>query len=222
MPKNQYTPQISAIHNAVMQKVQLQKPTSKWGIYATNIIAKLIFIISFLASLSLAIWFTNNLINNRPLLIPSLFDISGIEWVWSPELLGLAVLFYYFALSTKALPSLNSLKLAGLATVFALAIFVNLAFQTPTTQALQTNIKTPYNNLPLRQLSRDNHINTLLNNHKFYGLVISQTNKEIQINHGGVVRSFAVSKGIPNLNNQIIEVTFYPASDSVITYNILN
>jgi hypothetical protein len=205
----------------IMNRIKNENPTNKWLVLGTKYGKNTLSVFFVGTSGCLTIWFINNLINNRSLLGPSLFDISGVEWVWSPELLGMAVLFYFMGVSLQKPLAGNTLRLAGFGAITSFAIFVNLTLFTPTTLAFQSNIQTDYNKLGYRVFSRDNHVKMLMDTNTYYGIVATQTPESIIINHGGINKKFTVSKSIPDITKKIIQITF-DKEFKVSSYTILD
>jgi hypothetical protein len=187
-------------HLRVMDRVKNTTPVKKWVIVSGSIGLQLVSLISLVLSGGFVSWFINNLINNKALLQPSLIDLSGVEWVWSPELFGFALFFYFVGVSIQKPFSEQSLKFVGFGAVSGLAIFLNLVLLTPTTQAFQSNLQPQFNQLGYRVFSRDAHVQALMDHGTYYGIVTSQNESIIKIDHGGVIKSFNTKT---NLSNQI-------------------
>jgi hypothetical protein len=216
-----YPDTISAIHKRVMSRVEFEKPTPAWKLIFGNYLINTLCIICLVLSAGLITWFINNLIQNRVLLRPSLIDISGIEWVWSPELLLLALGTYTVAVLLQKHISFSVFKYAGIGVLIGFGILTNTVFSAPTTQAFQSNIQPQYNSLGYPQFSRDYHVKVLLDNNKYYGLVINQNTETntMEINHGGIIKSFKTPVDMPKLVGQPVEVKF---QNSGVEYLILS
>lgn len=195
-------------HKRVINRIGTEQPTKKWILLAKKYISNILSITFLLLSIIIFIWFINNLIGNGAFLRPSLADVSGIEWVWSPELLGLAVLFYFVSISLQKSLNDSLFKFIGLGTMVAFAMFINIAFYTPTTLAFQSNIQPSFNSLSYRQFSRDYHIKILMEKDIYYGVVIAQNGNSLEIDHGGVVKTFILNFKVADLLNKPIKVEF--------------
>jgi hypothetical protein len=195
-------------HTKILQRIQNEVPTQKWLLQAKSYGSVVLCLLLIVLSSVLFTWFVNNLLVNRVLLRPSLLDVSGVEWVWSPELLGLGLVLYFAGISLQK--SLNSIsfKLAGLGAVAAFAVFINIALFTPTTLAFQSTIQPDFNKLGYRVFSRDNHVKVLMEHGTYYGVVVSQINDSIEINHGGIIKSFKIKSSTPNLTGKPVQIEF--------------
>jgi hypothetical protein len=195
-------------HLRVMDRVKNTTPVKKWVIVWGHIGLQLVSLISLVLSGGFISWFINNLINNKALLQPSLIDISGVEWVWSPELFGLAIFFYFVGVSIQKPFSEQSLKFAGFGAVSVFAILLNLVLLTPTTQAFQSNLQPQFNQLGYRVFSRDMHVKALMDHGTYYGIVAYQNNGIIKIDHGGIVKSFNTRVNFSNQIAKPIQIEF--------------
>jgi hypothetical protein len=195
-------------HEHVMSRVKVQKPTPRWQLIIVNILNKAIIAGCLLLSLGLSTWFVHNLMTNKPLLTPALIDISGVLWVWSPELFLFGIVFYTISMTRIDFSLFRYTKLLGFGAVAGLAILINIVLATPTTQAFGNNVNIKYNSLEYRILSRDNHVKALLEHDTYYGLVTKQDANLIEINHGGVVKSFIMPANTPILAGKLVEVDF--------------
>jgi hypothetical protein len=203
-----YTKSLNKQHDDIMNRIADEYPTNKIVLLSIVYLRRFLLIFCISVSLIISVWFLNNLINYKLLLKPSLTDISGIEWIWSPELFGFAVLSYLIGYSLQRSFTGSIFRFVGFSAVLALAVFVNIIFYTPTTLAFQSYIQPDFNKLGYRIFSRDNHINALLEKDVFYGIVISQNGNNVEINHGGVTKSFVLKSCDENLLNKPIEIQF--------------
>lgn len=208
-------------HKRVLNRIGTEYPTKKWILLTRKYVSNILSIAFLLLSTVVFVWFINNLIRNEPFLRPSLVDISGVEWIWSPELLGLAVLLYFIGISLQKSLNTSFLKLSGLGIVMVFAIFINIALSSPATFAFQTNIQPQFNSLAYRQFSRDNHIKILLDKDIYYGIIVEQTSKSVSINHGGIIKTFVVRQHIPNIDKNSVQITF-DKNLNVLGYTILD
>jgi hypothetical protein len=219
-----YTKSLNTQHAKIMNRLAGKHPTSKLVLVSQKYTKLTLSIIFIGMGSAVSVWFVNNLMNNRVLLQPSLVDISGVEWVWSPELLGLAILLYFIGVSLQKSLSENTFRLAGLGAMAVFAVFINIAFLTPTTLAFQTNIQPDFNKLGYRVLSRDNHIKILLEKDTYYGVVTGydEQNNLVQVDHGGVIKSF-VSKPskVNNLINKTVKIQFEKQGEIFILRSIV-
>lgn len=208
-------------HKRVMSRIGTEQPAKKWILLTKKYTFSILSIILLLLSTVVFTWFINSLIKNEVFLRPSLIDISGIEWIWSPELLGLAVLFYFLGISLQRSFDDSLFRFAGLGVIAIFAVFINIVLSTPATLAFQTSIQPQFNSLGYRQFSRDNHIKILLDKDTYYGIAVDQTSKSVSINHGGIIKTFVIKQNIPNMAKKSVQITF-DKDLNVLGYTILD
>jgi hypothetical protein len=189
--KNQLVTSVNNVHRAVVDFTKRAVPIPKWRIRALQFFKTSIFLICTTLAMGFGVWFFVRVQENMPLLQPSLFDISGIFWIWNIELFATAFLFWIFALALQKVLDNNILLQRVIFGVPIFTVICSIFLFTPTAQALQvSNLSTNWDKTLYRKFQLNRHIQKLAEKNTFYGLVTSAQNNTLHIDHGGIELDF--------------------------------
>ena len=205
---------LTTIRSRIDRLVHNANPISKSTLIFTDIVQSVCIFLSLVLCLSGLSWYGQHLYTSKSLLLPSLFDFSGIMWVWSPELIipiiGLCGVFYLISRHKIVTPIVIRYSFVS----FALTLLFKFTFFTPITQAITVSVPMQSYMTSSYHLSyRDSHVKKLLENGKYYGALTAISEKNgvqiIDIDHGGVVETFVNSKNVslPE-KNTLVTLTF--------------
>jgi hypothetical protein len=186
--KNQLVTSVNNVHRAVVDFTKQAVPIPKWQIRTLQFFITSVFLICTTLALGFGVWFFVRVQENVPLLQPSLFDMSGIFWIWNIELIATAFLFWIFALALQKVLDNNILLQRVLFGVPIFTVMCSIFLFTPTAQAIQvSNLSTNWDKTLYRKFQLNRHIQKLAEKNTFYGIVTDVQGNIVRINHAGVV-----------------------------------
>jgi hypothetical protein len=212
MNKSQLTKSVSLVHASVMNEIQGRNPISQW-VMLLRFIGKcmLVFFIT-LMFVDIVLLVVKHFVSSYRLLGEAIIGFNGFVWIWSPELVFVAIIMGVLGVFVvKKLFSIHSFlqpMLLGVG-VCGMCILIN-QFTLVGANAIESQ-QIYFNTFGYRQLALTNHVKEMEKNNLFYGVVAdvepSDAVSKVTINHAGHTKSISMPNNTPK-KGELVSVTF--------------